>query len=127
MKHPKLEKVEPSFVHKGWGSEKILFNDEELCGKVLYFNKGSEFSTHSHILKYEFFLVLKGKLQVTGINTEDASKYQIELDRGEVLRVPRGAFHRIKALEESEIVEFSTHHEDSDSYRILPGDSQKSS
>ena len=32
--------------------------------------------------------------------------------------------HQLEALDEGRIFEVSTHHEDSDSYRVLPGDSQ---
>lgn len=125
MSHPKLKKVENKLVPKSWGSETWLFNEEELCGKILTFNKGAKFSMHNHRDKYEFFWVLSGSVEVTGINTEDASQYKITLNEGETLEVPRRAFHQVEALEDSKIIEFSTFHSDSDSYRIFPGDSQK--
>jgi len=125
--HPKLTLVPPpEIVNKGWGYEKILFNDNELCCKILHFNKGASFSSHAHRLKLEYFTILsKGKLLVEGINTEDASKYYIELNPGDVLKVPRLAFHKITALEETDLLEVSTHSENFDSIRVFPGDSQK--
>lgn len=125
MSHPTLEKITSTFVEKGWGSEEVLFNNEELCGKILRFKKGAKFSMHSHKLKREAFWVMSGKLKVTGIRTLSARQYCIFLKTGDVLEVPRGAFHQIEAQEESALVEFSTHHDDEDSYRVLPGDSQK--
>ncbi len=36
---------------------------------------------------------------------------------GDSVRIRPGTKHRFTGLEDSEIIEFSTHHEDSDSYR----------
>lgn len=124
--HPKLIKLSsPEIVVKGWGEEKIIVNNDEFCGKFLIFKEGSEFSTHMHKEKREIFHVISGWLLVTGINTEDASTYTIELTKGDSLEVPRMVFHRIKAIIDSVILEISTSHRDEDSYRISPGDSQK--
>ncbi len=120
-----LYKVAPQVVDKGWGHEKIIVNNDEYCGKILFFNKGATFSSHFHVKKLETFYCLKGYLKVEGINTTDATPCVMFLRKGEILNVPRLAIHKITALEESEIVEFSTHHDDSDSYRVAPGDSQK--
>lgn len=123
--HPKLELMPPpKVVEKGWGKELWLFNCPELCGKILEFNSGASFSGHYHRDKLEFFYVLSGRLEVEGINTEDASRYTLILDVGQVLKVPRFAIHRVTALEPSKIIEFSSHHEDADSFRVLPGFSQ---
>lgn len=125
MEHPKLNKLpSPSRCAKGWGWEDCIVNNDEFCGKILHFNKGSRFSAHFHKEKREVFFVKSGLLKVVGINTEDASKYEIELRENDVLDIPRGAIHQIFALEESEIIEFSTHHEDDDSFRVIAGDSQ---
>lgn len=123
--HPRLTKIDYKIIEKGWGFEKILFSDNELCGKILHFNKGSQFSSHMHIEKLEYFFVTYGLLEVEGINTENASKYIIKLSPGDTLQVPRFTFHKIKALEESEIIEFSTKDILTDSYRVEKGDSQK--
>ena len=125
MNHPKLNKLTNEIFPKKWGYENIIVNNEEYCGKILHFNAGTKFSNHMHIKKRESFYLLSGKLVVTGINTEDASKYHITLNKGDILDVPRFCFHQIEALEDSDLIEFSTHHEDSDSYRVEKGDSQK--
>lgn len=44
------------------------------------------------------------------------------LSKGDSFHVPVGTRHFLYAIEDSNIIEFSTHHEDSDSYRILKGD-----
>jgi len=123
--HPQLTKLNPIYVPKGWGSESILVNNDEYCGKILKFNAGAKFSMHAHIKKMETFYVLSGRIEVTGIYTEDSSRYISCLGKGDILHIPRFCFHQITAIEKSEIIEFSTHHEDSDSVRIEKGDSQK--
>lgn len=113
-----------NFVQKGWGSENWIVN-KEYCGKILKFNKGARFSMHFHKLKEETFFVSKGKLLLKSINLENANRYEFEINQGDIVDIPRFEPHQIIALEESEIIEFSTHHEDSDSYRVEKGDSQK--
>ncbi|HBY66694.1 MAG TPA: cupin domain-containing protein, partial [Flavobacteriaceae bacterium] len=44
-----------NFVPKGWGFEKWIVNNEEYCGKLLYFVKGKRCSWHFHKLKDEVF------------------------------------------------------------------------
>ena len=41
---------------------------------------------------------------------------------GDNFHVPVGRVHQIYAISDTELFEFSTHHEDSDSYRLIPGD-----
>jgi quercetin dioxygenase-like cupin family protein len=125
MNHEKLTFLIPEKVDKKWGSELIICNNDEYCGKFLNFKKGAKFSMHAHVNKMETFFCLKGKVCVTGIDTENAGRYVRILREGDILHVPRFAFHQIEALEESTIIEFSTHHEDSDSYRVEAGDNQK--
>ena len=102
-----------------------MVSNNEYCGKILHFNKGAKFSSHAHIEKLETFFCAYGYVKVTGINTENASEYTLFLQKGDILHVPRFCFHQIEALEESEIIEFSTADDAEDSYRVKPGDSQK--
>jgi len=48
----------------------------------------------------------------------------LTLEPGWVVRQYPGQPHQLEALTDGRIFEVSTHHEDSDSYRVLPGDSQ---
>lgn len=123
-------KLEPIFsfperVPKGWGEEIHIANNESYCGKLLVFKSGAEFSTHAHALKHETFLVFKGSIRFTWINTENADKESRVVTEGMVIEIPRLLPHRIKALEDSIIIEVSTQHLDSDSLRYEKGDSQK--
>jgi mannose-6-phosphate isomerase-like protein (cupin superfamily) len=48
----------------------------------------------------------------------DLSNKEVILSAGESFHIPTGMIHKITALEDTELFEFSTEHFDSDSYRI---------
>ena len=97
-------------VKKEWGMEVWIVN-RDYCGKKLVLNKSFRCSMHHHKNKDETFYIIKGKVLI-----EIGNKKQIMLP-GDSIWIPPGAKHRFTGLENSEIIEFSTHHEDSDSYR----------
>ena len=55
LKYRIMKKCDIKFVPKGWGFEKWIVNNEEYCGKLLYFAKGKRCSWHYHVLKDEVF------------------------------------------------------------------------
>lgn len=111
------------FVPKGWGFEKWIVNSKEYCGKLLYFVKGKMCSWHYHKLKDEVFYVQSGKLLVKYSDQDDIKKAkETVLKPGDNFHVYRGLRHRMIALEDTELFEFSTQHFDSDSHRIEKGD-----
>ena len=114
---------EIKFVPKGWGFEKWIHNSKEYCGKLLYFVKGKRCSWHYHKLKDEVCYVQSGRLLVkySGANDIDMA-CEVILGPGDNFHVYRGLRHRMIALEDTELFEFSTQHFDSDSYRIQKGD-----
>ncbi len=97
-------------VIKDWGKEIWLVN-RDYCGKRLILNKGYRCSMHYHKSKDETFYVLKGKVLM-----EIGNKKYVMLP-GHLILIEPNTKHRFTGLEDSEIMEFSTHHEDSDSYR----------
>tara|TARA_R110000850_G_C9580505_1_gene426116 strand:- start:68 stop:433 length:366 start_codon:yes stop_codon:yes gene_type:complete len=114
---------EIKFVSKGWGFEKWIVNCEEYCGKLLYFAKGKMCSWHYHVLKDEVFYIQSGKVLVKYSDEKDIlTAKEVVLEKGDKFHVYRGLNHRIIALEDTELYEFSTQHFDSDSYRIIKGD-----
>jgi len=111
------------FVSKGWGYEKWIVNNEEYCGKLLFLAKGKKCSWHYHKLKDEVFYVQSGKIKVIFSDTDDIEKAQaVILEPGDNFHVYRGLRHRMVALLDSEVFEFSTQHFDEDSHRIEKGD-----
>ena len=112
-----------NFVPKGWGFEKWIVNNEEYCGKLLYFVKGKMCSWHYHKLKDEVFYIQSGKMLVKYSDDDDLENAkELILEKGENFHVYRGLRHRMIALEDTELFEFSTQHFDSDSYRLEKGD-----
>ena len=97
-------------VNKEWGKEIWIVN-RDYCGKKLILNKGFRCSMHYHKNKDETFYILNGQVLL-----EIGMQKNIMLPGDSILIKP-GQKHRFTGLEFSEIMEFSTHHEDSDSYR----------
>ena len=112
-------------VPKGWGEEIIIENNEMYCGKVLIFNQGCKFSMHYHMIKDETWYVEYGEFLYRWIDIETADINEEKLVEGDVVRQRPGQPHQLEALSNGRIFEVSTHHEDSDSYRVTKGDSQK--
>ena len=98
-------------------------NNEEYCGKLLFFNVGKKCSWHYHVLKDEVFYLQSGKMLIKYSEEDDlGSAKELVLNAGDNFHVYRGLRHRMIALEDSELFEFSTQHFDSDSYRVEKGD-----
>ena len=111
------------FVPKGWGFEKWIVNNEEYCGKLLYFAIGKKCSWHYHILKDETFYIHSGKISLLYSNDDNIElANETILKKGDTFHVYRGLRHQMYALEDTELFEFSTQHFDSDSIRVIPGD-----
>lgn len=111
------------FVPKGWGHELWIWNSPEYCGKLLYMAAGKKLSWHYHILKDETFYIQSGKVRLVYGDTDDMHQAkEVILEKGQNFHVYRGLRHRLYALENSEIFEFSTQHFDSDSIRVEKGD-----
>ena len=112
-----------NFVPKGWGFEKWIVNNEEYCGKLLFFLRDKKCSWHYHVLKDEVFYVQSGKILVKFSEDDDLETAQeIELSKGDNFHVYRGLRHQMIAIEDTELFEFSTQHFDEDSHRIKKGD-----
>ncbi len=101
---------EIKIVPKVWGEERWIVN-RDYCGKLLILRKGYRCSMHHHKNKDETFYVNKGKVLL------ELDGKRIFMKPGSAQLVKPNQKHRFTGIEDSEIIEFSTHHEDSDSYR----------
>jgi len=99
-------------IPKIWGFEKWLENNDKYCCKLLSLNKGFQCSLHYHKNKDETFFVTKGHIRL------ELENKVIHMRPGNFMRITPGSKHRFSGIEDSMIIEISTHHEDSDSYRI---------
>ena len=136
------------FVPKLWGFERWIVNNEFYCGKILFFAQGYGCSFHYHKLKKETFYLQSGKaiifysnnLSVLESKSEEVERvlnwfrgeklqkhgiYHVELqinyavlNKNDIFNVDPLLVHKIFAVEDSTILEISTHHDDLDSYRI---------
>jgi quercetin dioxygenase-like cupin family protein len=116
-----MNKIE--FHPKGWGFEKWIVNSREYCGKILYFVKGRKCSWHYHKVKDETFYIQSGAIilyHAYDDNIEVAEKKVLR--KGDKFHIPVGLRHRMYALEDTELFEFSTQHFEDDSYRVIKGD-----
>ena len=122
MVKPKV--IEGCYVPKGWGNELIIENNYLYCGKLLRFKGGCKFSMHYHMDKDETWYVEEGSFLYRWIDTETADIHESMISEGDIVRQRPGQPHQLEAIEDGRIFEVSTHHEDSDSYRVIKGDTQ---
>ncbi len=101
-----------NFVEKVWGHETWIVNNKRYCGKILYFKKGHSGSLHFHKNKHETFYMMSGEIKI------QISDCVYVLKRGEVIDIPASVYHRVTAIRDSTIFEFSTPHDDADTYRL---------
>ena len=104
-----------NFVEKVWGHEEWIVNNEKYCGKKLFVKKGFRCSMHHHKIKEETFYIASGKIFLE--SDMNGEKMQRVLTPGDIQHIEIGMWHRFTGLEDSEVIEFSTFHRDSDSHR----------
>lgn len=96
---------------KVWGREEWIVNTDKYCGKILELNKGYRCSMHYHKNKDETFYILGGEVLLELNGSSRVMK------KGDIQRIEPWIKHRFTGLKKSKIIEFSTHHEEEDSYR----------
>jgi len=111
--------VDLAIHEKVWGYEDWIVNDA-YCGKRLYLRAGYRCSLHYHREKDEAFYVASGLVEMTVGET-------VRIFRpGARVRISPGTRHRFAGIEDSVIFEFSTHHDDADSFRLEPSGTRPS-
>ena len=116
-----MEAVGPKFVRKRWGSETWFANNDlhDYCGKILHIKAGCSTSMHFHVRKHETFFVLDGTLQVDWVETDSGDVKTTFVNSDACMEMPRGVPHKLIANDEDvRLIEASTFHRDSDSYRV---------
>lgn len=109
-----------TFHPKSWGHEDWIVNTPDYCGKTLFVKQQHRSSIHSHKIKDETLCVREGLVWFeTG--SEPTSLTGVWMRYNDRIRITPGIWHRFTAMQDSEIVEVSTHHEESDSIRHITG------
>jgi mannose-6-phosphate isomerase-like protein (cupin superfamily) len=105
-------KIEKAEVHpKAWGKEIWLANTDSYCGKIMELRRGWRCSYHYHKIKDETFFIRKGRLLM------EIEGHSYVMHEGDSVRIRPGQKHRFTGLDDGEIIEISTHHDEGDSYR----------
>ena len=120
-----IEFLKGDYHPKGWGGEIWLVNNDKYCGKLLKFDAGASFSDHYHVVKEETWFVLDGEFELWHYDLTNADRLVTKLGPGDVAHIPPSTPHQLTALRAGTIIEISTTHDETDSYRIGKGDSQK--
>ena len=99
---------EPRKVEKPWGWELIWAHAEGYVGKILFVRAGESLSLQFHRVKDESWYVQSGRAELEVAAPGEAMLATEVLAPGAALRFPPGTVHRIKALEDTTILEVST-------------------
>jgi D-lyxose ketol-isomerase len=111
---------EASYTHveKVWGNEVWVINTPYYCGKILTVGRDHHTSMHFHGVKHETMFCTKGSFRIDFIDPR-GDVVARTLTPGESIVIPPLLPHSIHGLEDkNELIEFSTQHFDTDSYRV---------
>ena len=104
--------VEPERVDKPWGHELIWAVTEQYCGKVLFVKAGHALSLQFHNEKDESWYVQNGRAELEIAAPGDPMPDSEVVQAGAAFRIRPGTVHRLRALEDTTVLEVSTPHLD---------------
>jgi mannose-6-phosphate isomerase len=117
LSSPNLESLDdfafsPQKVEKPWGYELIWAHAEAYVGKILFVRADQSLSLQFHREKDESWYVEAGRAELQLGEAGDAVLKREVVGPGACLRLRPGTVHRVKALEDTTILEVSTPHLD---------------
>lgn len=92
---------------RDWGKETLLIQTPAYIGKALFMRAGSAGGLQYHRKKIETFLLVDGRA-VVDYDDGTGALVSRDLEKGDVVHVPAGAPHRVRALTECLFFEWST-------------------
>ena len=113
LSSPNLEGLDafsfqPDRIEKPWGYELIWAKAEDYAGKVLFVRAGQALSLQFHREKDESWYVLEGRAELE-LGEAGQAMLQTEIvGPGAAFRFRPGTVHRVRALEDTTILEVST-------------------
>jgi len=93
-------------VEKPWGYELIWAHTERYVGKILHINNGGSLSYQYHEVKDETIRLLSGAMDLE--IEMDGQRRTLTLKPGDSFHIPPRMKHRMKALEDCDVLEVST-------------------
>jgi mannose-6-phosphate isomerase len=101
---------EPERVEKPWGHELIWALTELYCGKLLVVRAGHELSLQFHREKDESWYVLEGRAELELAGPGEKTTSTEVVTPGAAFHITPGTVHRIRAVEDTTVLEVSTPH-----------------
>lgn len=95
-------------VEKPWGHELIWAKAEQYAGKMLFIRAGQALSLQFHREKDESWYVLEGRAELQLGEAGQAVLAEEVVGPGAAFRFRPGTVHRVRALEDTTILEVST-------------------
>ena len=95
-------------VEKPWGWELIWAHADAYAGKLLFIRAGHSLSLQFHRVKDESWYVQAGRAEIQLGEAGNAVLATEVVGPGVCFRFPPGTVHRVKALEDTTILEVST-------------------
>jgi mannose-6-phosphate isomerase len=99
---------EPERVEKPWGYELIWALSDAYAGKILSVNAGHELSLQFHREKDESWYVLEGRAELELAAAGEKTTSTEVVTPGAAFRIKPGTVHRVRALDDTVILEVST-------------------
>ena len=99
---------EPRRVDKPWGYELIWALTDLYCGKLLVVRAGQALSMQFHREKDESWYVLEGRAEIEMAGAGEKAPAREVVTPGAAFRITPGTVHRVRALEDTTILEVST-------------------
>jgi mannose-6-phosphate isomerase len=103
--------VDVKKVDKPWGYELIYALTDRYCGKVLFIRKGEQLSLQFHREKDEVVYVHEGRIEMEIGDPGGALDTEV-VGPGRAFHIRPGTVHRLRALEDTLVLEVSTPHVD---------------
>ena len=98
----------PEHVDKPWGHEEVFALVEgSYVGKLLYVSAGESLSLQYHHAKDETIALISGHVEIDLGPDADALR-AVNLSPGDSMHVPPELLHRLRAVQDSVLVEAST-------------------
>ena len=99
--------VEVKRVEKPWGHELVFAATDRYCGKIIFVRAGEQLSLQFHREKDETIFVQSGRAEFEIGDPGGALDIEV-VGSGRAFRLVAGTVHRIRALEDTVLLEVST-------------------
>lgn len=106
------------YVEQDWGYEDWLWNGK-YCGKKLHVFRGKTTEWVHHKVKDKVLYVERGKIVLSyGWDEDDKYAATLTMTADMAFHIPAGMWHKFQGVDESDILELSTHHNEKDIVRV---------